>query len=138
MQYLESLSEDKSYQSKERATFKGCLIKWIEAHITILPCVSVEVLAPAKILSKVFQSEDVDVVQVESLFKGCKTQLSRVQRKLFDELPTVKQFLENVKKQEVSSFIYEDVKLKDFITGKEISICVKNEWASKIAAAIEN
>ena len=138
MQYLESLSEDKSYQSKERATLKGCLIKWIEAHITILPCVSVEVLAPAKILSKAFQSEDVDVVQVESLFKGCKTQLSRVQRKPFDELPTVKQFLENVKKQEVSSFIYEDVKLKDFITDKEISICVKNEWASKIAAAIEN
>ena len=28
--------------------------------------------------------------------------------------------------------------MKDFITGKEISICVKNEWASKIAAAIEN
>ena len=72
MQCLESLSEDKLYQLKERVTFKGWLIKWTEARILILACVSVEVLAPAKIM-KTFQSEDVDVVQVESLLKECKT-----------------------------------------------------------------
>ena len=87
MQHLESLSEDKSYQLKERAACKG----WcMEACIPILACVSVEILAPAKILSKPFQSEDIDVVQVENVLKGCKTQLSRVQCKLFDQLPTVK------------------------------------------------
>ena len=118
MQHLESLSEDKSYQSKERATFKGWLIKWTEALISILACVSVEVLAPAKTLFKAFQSEDVDVVQVESLLKGCETHLSRVQRKLFNQLPTVKRFLENVKEQKNGSFTYQDVKLKDFVRGK--------------------
>ena len=90
MQHLESLSEDKSYQLKERAASKGWLIKWMEARIPILACVSVEILAPAKILSKPFQSEDIDVVQVENVLKGCKTQLSRAQCKLFDQLPTVK------------------------------------------------
>ena len=118
MQHLESLSEDKSYQSKERATFKGWLIKWTEALISILACVSIEVLAPAKTLSKAFQSEGADVVQVESLLKGCETHLSRVQRKLFDQLPTVKRFLENVKEQKDGSFTYQDVKLKDFVRGK--------------------
>ena len=69
---------------------------------------------------KTFQSEDVDVVQVESLLKECRTQLSTVQRKLFDQLLTVKQFLENVKEQENGSFTYQDIELKDFMRGKEI------------------
>ena len=49
-----------------------------------------------------------------------------------------KLFLENVKEQEDGSLTYQDVKLKDFMGGKEISSCVKNEWALKIAGAIEN
>ena len=40
-----------------------------------------------------------NVVQVESLLKGCKTQLSRAQCKSLDQLPTVKQFPENAKEQ---------------------------------------
>ena len=75
---------------------------------------------------------------MESLLKRCETQLSKVQRKPFDELPTVKRFLENFKEQQDGSFTYQDVKLKDLIRGKEISCCVKDEWASTIAGAIGN
>jgi hypothetical protein len=138
MQHLESLSQDKSYPTKERAKFKGWLIRWTQARIPLLACVSVEVLAPAKILSKAFQSENVDVVQVESLLNRCEAQLSRVECKPFDQLPTVKRFLENVKEQEDGSFTYLDVKLKDFMRGKESSSRAKNQWSSKIAGAIEN
>ena len=98
-----------------------------------------EVLVPVMILSKAFQSDgDVGVVQVESSLKGCKTQLSRVQCKPFDQLPIVKRFLENLKEQEDGSFTYQDIKLKGFMRGKEISSRVRNELASKIAGAIEN
>ena len=102
----------------------------------MLACVSVEMLAPARILFKAFQSEDVAVIQVESLLKGCKTQLSRVQQKPLDQLTTVKRFLENIKEQEDGSFTYQDIKWKDFM--RKISSCVKNEWASKTAGALEN
>ena len=62
----------------------------------------------------------------------------RVERKLFDQLPTVKRFLENVKEQEDGSFTYQDVKLKDFARGKESASLAKNQWSPKIAEPIEN
>ena len=60
------------------------------------------------------------------------------QKRHLDQLLTVKQFLENIKEEEDGSFTYQDIKLENFERGKEISCCVKNEWISKIAGAIEN
>ena len=79
MQHLENLSEDKSYPTKERQTFKGWYNKWTKAHIPLLACVSVEVLALAGILSKAFQSKDIDVVRTDSLLSQCKLQLQRIE-----------------------------------------------------------
>ena len=56
-----------------------------------------KVLALAGILSKAFQSEDIDVVTTGSLLSQCKLQLQRTERKSFEELPTVRRFLEKVK-----------------------------------------
>ena len=90
MQDLENLSEDKSYPAKERQTFKGWYNKWTKARTPLLACVSVEVLVLAGILSKAFQSEDIDVVTTDSLLSQCKLQLQRTERKPFEELPTVR------------------------------------------------
>ena len=59
--------------------------------------VYLEVLAPARILSKAFQSKDIDVVTTDSLLSQCKLQLQRTERKPFEELLTVCHFLEKVK-----------------------------------------
>ena len=67
-----NISEDKSYKSEKKATFKGWLIKWTEAHIPILVCISVEVLAPAKILSKAFESENVMLFKWKVFWKDAK------------------------------------------------------------------
>ena len=72
MQHLENLFEDKSYPVKERQTFKGWYNKWTKARISLLACVSVEVLALAGILSKAFQSQDIDVITTDSLLSQCK------------------------------------------------------------------
>ena len=67
MQHLENLIEDQSYSSLERAKFKGWHTKWMHARIPLLVCLGIEVLSSAKLLSKTFQSEDVDVVSTASL-----------------------------------------------------------------------
>ena len=58
-------------------------------RIPILACVAIELLAPAKILSKTFQSEDVDLVPAKSLHNQAKKGLKRIRKREFEELPTV-------------------------------------------------
>ena len=88
MQHLESMAEAHSYSSTDRAKFKGWLKKWTNARVPILACLSLELLAPPKILSKAFQSEDVDYVRTEMLIPKTRHQMERVQRKDFSDLPT--------------------------------------------------
>ena len=56
MQHLENMTEDESFPAKERTKFKGWHKKWTMGRIPILACVAIELFAPAKILSKSFQS----------------------------------------------------------------------------------
>ena len=63
--YMQHL--DQSYSSLERAKFKGWHTKWMHVRIPLLVCLSIEVLSPAKLLSKTFQSEDVDAIATASL-----------------------------------------------------------------------
>lgn len=58
LQHMENMSEDNSFPADDRAKCKGWLKKWSEARIPLLIALSIEVLAPAKCLSKSFQAED--------------------------------------------------------------------------------
>ena len=135
MQHLANLAEDKSYASAERAKFKSWLSKWTNSRIPLLACLSVEVLAPAKLLLKSFQTEDVDIVMADSWLNKTKQQLSRLERKGFEELPTIKRFLDNVK-EENGKFFYQDVVLKSFQLEKESAKKCKAEWTTLISEAI--
>ena len=72
MQHLANLAEDKSYSQKDHSKFKHWYQKWTCSGIPILVSLSIEVLTPAKILFKTFQSEDVDSVETESLINRTK------------------------------------------------------------------
>ena len=118
MQHIANLVEDKSYPQKERNKFKHWYQKWTCSKIPILVSLATEVLTPAKILSKTFQSEDVDSVETEGLIKQTKQSLSRIQRKEFDQLPTVKSFFERVKEED-GKHTFQDVVLTRFEQSKE-------------------
>ena len=108
----------------------------MKAHILLLSCISVDVLAPAGILSKAFQSKDIDVVTTDSLLSQCKLQLQRIERKPFEELPTVRCFLEKLKVDDDGKSKFQDVALKDFNRGKESACNLKSIWASVISKTI--
>ena len=76
MQHLEGVAEDESFPAIERAKFRGWHKKWTMARIPILACVAIAVLAPAKVLSKTFQSADVDLVSASSLNNQAEKDLS--------------------------------------------------------------
>ena len=68
-------------------------------------------------------SQDIDVVQVENILKGCKTQLSRVQRKPFNQLLTVKQVSSHVKNEWPLNIVGA---IENWLLGKENSIVLKH------------
>ena len=72
--------------------FKHWYQKWTCSRILVLVSLSIEVLTPGKILSKTFQSEDVDSVETESLINRTKQNMHRIQKKEFEQLPTIKRF----------------------------------------------
>ena len=136
MQHLENMAEDESFPATERAKFKGWHKKWTMGRIPILACVAIEVLAPAKILSKTFQSADVDLVSASSLNNQAKKGLKRIKKKDFEQLPTVKRFLERVK-EDNGQYSFQDVKLKDFIRAKEAAKKVKDEWVQLVSDSFD-
>ena len=73
------------------------------------------------------------MVTTDSLLSQCKLQLQRIERKPFEELPTVRRFLEKVKVDDDGKSKFQDVVLKNFDRGKESARNLKSTWASVIS-----
>ena len=65
----------------------------MHAQIPLLFCLSIVVLSLAKLLSKTFQSEDVDTISTASLFEQSRQQLLRIGSKDYFELLPLKRLL---------------------------------------------
>ena len=74
-------------------------------------------------LSKIFQSQDVDAISTTSLFEQSRQQLLGIDRKDYFELSTVKIFLNKVKKGDDDLYYFQDVIIKDFEN-------VKDSWSN--------
>ena len=136
LQHMENLAEDKSYPREERAKFKGWIRKWTEARIPLLIALFLEILAPAKLLSKSFQSEEIDVVASIDLIKKVKSQLSRLENRTFENLPTVRRLVEKIKEDD-GDFIFQDIKLKGYVKALETIKKVKENIIPEISKALK-
>ena len=90
IQHLQNMTEDQSFKATDQQKFRGWLKKWQNARFPLLSCLFVEILSPTKSLSLAFQSEDIDKLEI------AKQQLHRLERKDYEDLSTVKQFLDKV------------------------------------------
>ena len=75
MQHIANLAEDNSYTHKDQNKFKNWLVSEILGHIPILCSLTVEVLSPAKLLSKTFQIEGIDSMEAQALVSQTKQNL---------------------------------------------------------------
>lgn len=94
-----------------------------EAPNPLMVCLCLEVLQPPKLLSKTFQNENVDMVDVVTYISQTKKQLERIERE--ESLATISHFLNNVKEEE-EIHLFQDVKLKGFDNAKTIVSSKKN------------
>lgn len=131
------MSEDNSFNAADRQKFKGWLRKWQQARIPLLACLFIEILSPAKALSLAFQGEDVDTVNSISCIETAKKQLQRLERKNFEDLPTVKRFLQRVEEAD-GKFSYQNVTLLSFETAKDTARESKNMLLGRIKDAMQS
>ena len=78
MRHLDDLEEYKSYAVQELSTFRAWCKKWTNDCIVLLVYFSLEVLAPARLLSKSFQDEDMGIITSESSIYKAKLRLARI------------------------------------------------------------
>ena len=126
---------DASYSTKEHQKFKGWLRKWTQGRILLLIALFIEILTPAKILSKSFQKEDVDLVGSVALIEQAKKQFTRLENKEFGELPTMKRVLEKVTETD-GKYVFQGVTLNGFVIQKETAERSKNDLITSVHAAV--
>ncbi|XP_047141282.1 E3 SUMO-protein ligase KIAA1586-like [Hydra vulgaris] len=117
--HLENMTEDITFTNAERAKFKGYHKKWIHARMPLYIALFIEILAPAKMLSKCFQSDEIDVLASSGFVQQAKSHLNRIQKTKFINLPTVKRFLAKVTEKE-GKFYFQGVALNDFVNAKHL------------------
>ena len=137
LQHLQNMTEDKSFKATDQQKFRGWLKKWRNARLPILSCLFVEILSPTKSLSLAFQSEDIDPVDSISQLEKAKRQLHRLERKDYEDLPTVKRFLDKVVLVS-GKYEYQNVLLHEFATAKDFAQRVKNELLQRIKVSLES
>ena len=117
---MENLTEDKTYSSDDRSKFKGWVRKWTEARVPLLIALFIEILTPAKLLSKCFQDDDIDVVGSINLIQRIKGQLERIEWKQFHELLTVKRTSDKIKEED-GKYVFHGITLKGYVKAREMT-----------------
>ena len=136
LQHMENMSQDNSFPADDRAKCKGWLKKWSEARIPLLIALFIEILAPAKCLSKSFQAEDIDVIASIENIKKTKRQLNRISRKELKELPTIKRLLQKIQEKDGKYFL-QDVVIRGYERAVETTSKVKDVLVERVKNAIE-
>lgn len=136
LQHLENISEDNSFPADDRAKCKGWLKKWSEVRIPLLIALFIEILAPAKCLSKSFQAGDIDVVASIENVEKTKRQLHRISQKKLKELPTVKRLLQKIQERD-GKYLLHDVVIRGYERAVESIEKVKDDLVERVKNAIE-
>ena len=131
IQHLETMTEDGTIIGKDKAKMKGYLRLWKSSRMPLLLALFNDILTIPSILSFTFQKETIDRVQSVRALRKAKDLLVQFERKAFEKLPNVRNFLSKIKEVN-GQFFYQNVELllfereKVFVEGK------KNEYTEKI------
>ena len=132
IQHLETMTEDETITSKDKAKMKGYLKHWKSSRMTLLLALFIDILTIPSILSLIFQKEKIDPVQTARALKKVKGRLAQFEKKAFEKLPNVRTFLSKIKELVNGQFFYQNVKLSSFERQKVSVESKKNEYSEKI------
>ena len=95
-----------------------------------------EILSPAKILSKGFRNDQIGVVKAVNLLKQGKKQFERIDKKEYYQLPSVKRFVNKVESSDDGTTTFQGIQIKDYENALGFLENSKNEITEMITDAI--
>ena len=110
IQHLETMTEHESITGKDKAKMKGYLRRWKSTRMPLLLALFIDILTIPSILSLTFQKETIDPVQSVRALKKAKDRLVQFEKKAFEKLPNVRNFLSKIKVVN-GQFFYQSVEL---------------------------
>ena len=113
IQHLEIMTEDETITSKDKAKMKGYLKHWKSSRMPLLLALFIDILTIPSILSLAFQKEKIDPVQTVRALKKAKERLAQFEKKAFEKLLNVRNFLSKIKEVN-GQFFYQNVELSSF------------------------
>jgi hypothetical protein len=132
IQHLESLSQDKSYSSKDRAKLKGYLLNWSNAKMPFLLSMCIDLLEIPSQLSICMQHERIDTVSAMNYLSKAKERLEMFERKEFEKLPHVKYTISKICIRDDGKRYLHDIELKNFDQSKEFVKSRKNDFLERV------
>ena len=127
MTHQQQLSEDTSYSRNEGEKIKDWFDKWSYVRVPLLISLFLEILSPAKILSKGFQEEQIDVEKTVDYLIRANGQFAHIKYKEYYELPSVKRFMGKVETSEHGVTTFHGIEMKDFENALGVLEVSKNE-----------
>lgn len=97
IQYLDTMTEDETITSKDKAKMKGYLRHWKSSRMPLLLALFIDILPIPSILPLTFQKETIDPVQTVRALKKAKECLVQFEKKAFEKLLNVRNFLSKIK-----------------------------------------
>ncbi len=131
IQHLETMTEDETITSKDKAKMKGYLRRWNSSRMPLLLALFIDMLTIPSILSLTFQKETIDPVQTVRALKKTKERLVQFEKRAFEKLLNVRNFLSKIKEMN-GQFFYQNAELSSFERQKVSVESKKNEYTEKI------
>ena len=135
IQHLESLCEDKTIPTKDRAKLKGYLKSWKNAKMPFLLSMCIDLLEIPAQLSICMQSDKIDTVNAMNYLSKAKQRLELFERKEFEKLPHVKYVISKVSCDDGKYFLH-DIELKNYETSKQFVKDRKNDFLDRVRECI--
>lgn len=135
--HIAALSEDHSVKPDDRAKLRGYYQQWTNGKYLLGCALFVDLLTPCTILSKVMQSNDLDILAaITSLLRSVK-EVDKLSSTPLDRWPTYAATLLKCTENDGATF-YQSQELKQFATAKVYFTSNYKTYCSKVSHCIKS
>ena len=135
--HIARLSQDPSVKAVDQAKLKGYYLKWTNAKYLLGCALFADFLSPCSILSKVMQSDDLDILAVLSSFLRSVKEIDKLSSSSLERWPTyVSTLLKCVETD--GAVAYQSQKLKSFLEAKRYFESMYKAYCAKVSDCLKS